>query len=80
MNQELTLLDNSIIAKPIVTEFIVTKYAGAARKPTKYFGTAKKLTKHTAGMARNRTKDIASVARNTINISMISVASFNHLV
>ena len=64
IDQELRLLDNLIVTEPIVT-----KFTGAARTPTEY-----------TGVARNPTKDITSVARNTINISMIGVAPFNHLV
>ena len=73
MNQELTLLDNTIVTKPIVT-----KYTGAAKTPTKYTGAARTSTEYT-GVARNSTEDITSAARR-MNISMIGAAPFNHLV
>ena len=77
MNRELTLLDNPIVTKPIVT-----KYTGAAKKPIKYCiaGAARQLTEHITGKAKNPTKDITSAASKTMNISMIGAAPFNHFV
>ena len=96
MNRELTLLDNPIVtehtgaARNPTDNPIVTKSTGAARTPTEHrntgaaknptAGVARQPTKHTTGEARNPTKDIISAARNTMNISMIGAAPFNHLV
>ena len=52
MNRELTLLDN-----PIVTEPIVTEYAGAARQPTKF----------TATSATSRPLDISMISAAPFN-------------
>ena len=88
MNQELTLQDNPIITKPIVTEYRTTGAArqptkhtvGAARQPTKHIaGAARQPMEHTTGVAKNPTEVIISAAR-TLDISMIGAASLNHFV